>query len=60
MTEETNQQIIEESNQEIAEYIKSEYEAGFITDIEADTLPPGLNEDVVRFISGKKASLSGC
>ena len=54
MTEETNQQIIEESNQEIAEYIKSEYEAGFITDIEAETLPPGLNEDVVRFISGKK------
>ena len=50
MTEETNQ----EANQEISEYIKNDYEAGFVTDIEADTLPPGLNEDVIRFISGKK------
>jgi Fe-S cluster assembly protein SufB len=41
-------------SEEINKYIKSEYEAGFITDIEADTLPPGLNEDVVRFISAKK------
>ncbi|MFT7110835.1 MAG: Fe-S cluster assembly protein SufB [Psychrobacter glaciei] len=41
-------------SEEINQYIKSEYEAGFITDIEADTLPPGLNEDVVRFISAKK------
>ncbi len=27
---------------------------GFVTDIEADTLPPGLNEDVIRHISAKK------
>jgi Fe-S cluster assembly protein SufB len=27
---------------------------GFVTDIEEDRLPPGLNEDTVRFISGKK------
>ena len=54
MSEKTNQQIVEESNQELNEYIKSDYEAGFVTDIEADTLPPGLNEDVVRFISAKK------
>lgn len=40
--------------QEINQYIKNEYEAGFITDIESDTLPPGLNEDVIRFISAKK------
>lgn len=40
--------------QEINKYIKTEYEAGFVTDIESDTLPPGLNEDVVRFISAKK------
>ncbi len=32
-----------------------EYEAGFVTDIEADTLPPGLNEDVIRHISAMKA-----
>ena len=54
MSEKTNQQIVEEANQELNDYIKTEYEAGFITDIEADTLPPGLNEDVVRFISAKK------
>jgi Fe-S cluster assembly protein SufB len=31
-----------------------EYEYGFTTDIESDTLPPGLNEDIVRAISKKK------
>jgi Fe-S cluster assembly protein SufB len=31
-----------------------EYKYGFITDIEADQIPPGLNEDVVRLISLKK------
>jgi len=30
------------------------YEAGFVTDIEQDTVPPGLSEDVIRFISAKK------
>jgi Fe-S cluster assembly protein SufB len=30
------------------------YSEGFISDIESDTLPPGLNEDVVRLISAKK------
>jgi len=31
-----------------------EYKYGFVTDIESDVLPKGLNEDVVRFISAKK------
>ena len=31
-----------------------EYQAGFVTQVEADTLPPGLDESVVRFISEKK------
>lgn len=31
-----------------------EYEYGFYTDIESDTLPPGLNEEVIRTISKKK------
>ena len=35
--------------------VRSEYAAGFVTDIEAETLPPGLDESVIRFISGKKA-----
>ncbi len=31
-----------------------EYKWGFVTDIGADTVPPGLNEDVIRVISAKK------
>src|SRR5437867_9071122 len=30
------------------------YKYGFVTDIEADAVPPGLNEDVIRLISRKK------
>ncbi len=30
------------------------YKYGFVTDIESDSLPPGLDEDTVRFISAKK------
>jgi Fe-S cluster assembly protein SufB len=35
--------------------ISKEYEAGFVTEIEADTIAPGLSEDVVRLISSKKS-----
>src|SRR5262245_36979012 len=38
----------------VDEITKGEYKAGFVTDIEADTIAPGLNEDVVRLISTKK------
>ena len=31
-----------------------EYQAGFVTDIESATIPPGLSEDVIRLISTKK------
>jgi len=34
--------------------ISQEYQAGFVTDIESDTLAPGLNESVIRTISAKK------
>ncbi len=34
--------------------VNRRYEHGFVTDIEADSLPPGLDEDVVRAISAKK------
>jgi Fe-S cluster assembly protein SufB len=30
------------------------YEFGFVTDVEQDTVPPGLNEEVIRFISNRK------
>ncbi|XOV81547.1 MAG: Fe-S cluster assembly protein SufB [bacterium] len=32
----------------------AEYQAGFVSNIESDTIPPGLDESVVRFISAKK------
>ncbi|HVZ76645.1 MAG TPA: Fe-S cluster assembly protein SufB, partial [Gemmatimonadaceae bacterium] len=38
----------------IESLVSKEYQYGFVTDIEADTIPPGLNEDVVRLISQKK------
>jgi len=31
-----------------------DYQYGFVTDIDADSAPPGLNEDIVRLISSKK------
>ena len=34
--------------------VQQEYAAGFVTEIESETLPPGLDEDVVRAISAKK------
>ena len=42
------------SKTSIEEIISQEYQHGFVTDIESDTLPPGLNENVIRVISAKK------
>jgi len=36
------------------ETVKKPYQYGFTTDIEMDTAPPGLNEDIIRLISAKK------
>ena len=33
--------------------VQKEYKYGFYTDVETDSAPPGLNEDIIRFISGK-------
>jgi Fe-S cluster assembly protein SufB len=38
----------------LEELTSSEYKYGFTSNIEAEQLPPGLNEDVIRFISSKK------
>jgi len=38
----------------VEDVIQSEYKYGFVTAIEADTVAPGLNEDVIRLISAKK------
>jgi Iron-regulated ABC transporter membrane component SufB len=42
------------SQEQIDQLIQKEYAAGFVTNIESDTLAPGLNEDVIAFISAKK------
>ena len=42
------------SQQEIDQLVDQDYKYGFITEIESDTLPPGLNEDVIREISARK------
>lgn len=42
------------ANAEIHAQLARKYEAGFITDIESDSLPPGLDEDTIRALSAKK------
>jgi Fe-S cluster assembly protein SufB len=42
------------SSEPIDALLAKTYRHGFVTDIDSDTLPPGLDEDVVRFISRKK------
>ena len=42
------------STKEIETLANQEYRYGFTSDIEADTIAPGLNEDVIRLISAKK------
>src|SRR6476659_2230977 len=41
-------------NRSLLEITNREYGAGFITDIESETIAPGLSEDIVRLISAKK------
>ena len=40
--------------EKLQDLAQQEYKYGFFTDIEADSVPPGLNEEVVRLISAKK------
>ena len=44
----------------LEEVTSSEYKYGFTTDIESDTIPKGLSEDVVRTISLKRTNQNGC
>ncbi len=41
-------------SKKMEELVRKDYEHGFTTEIDADTVPPGLNEDVIAFISQKK------
>jgi Fe-S cluster assembly protein SufB len=39
---------------DLDELVAQKYQHGFVTDIDSDTVPPGLDEDVIRLISRKK------
>jgi Fe-S cluster assembly protein SufB len=45
---------VNEDTRHLQDLASREYEHGFVTDIETDSLPPGLNPDIVREISRKK------
>ena len=38
------------NSQDLDDFVKRSYRHGFVTDIEQDTVPPGLDEGVIRFI----------
>ncbi|HCM76410.1 MAG TPA: Fe-S cluster assembly protein SufB [Cytophagales bacterium] len=42
-------------NQVLEEFTSKEYEHGWTIDLESDSAPKGLNEDIIRFISAKKS-----
>jgi len=41
-------------NSVIDQRVNEEYKYGFVTDIESYTLPPGISEETIHFISEKK------
>jgi len=43
-----------ETTTDLEQLVSRQYQHGFVTDIESETVPPGLDEDVVRLISHKK------
>ena len=45
---------METPNAEVGALVRREYQHGFVTDLESDTVAPGLDEDVIRLISRKK------
>ena len=50
--------MTEQQNKEINEFLDKSYEFGFTTEIDSETLPPGINEDVIRIISSKKNEMN--
>src|SRR5215471_12835792 len=45
---------MDESLSTIEQTVLNDYKYGFVTEIETESAPKGLNEDIVRFISAKK------
>ena len=48
------EQYMSAETDELEQLTNQDYKYGFVTDIEQDSAPPGLDEDTVRFISAKK------
>ncbi len=46
--------MLASDTQDLQRLAEEEYKYGFVTEIESETIPPGLNEDIVRLISQKK------
>jgi Fe-S cluster assembly protein SufB len=46
--------MAKEQDKILKKYTQNEYKYGWVTDIESDSIPKGLNEDVIRMISEKK------
>ncbi|MGM0574794.1 MAG: Fe-S cluster assembly protein SufB [Myxococcota bacterium] len=44
----------QERSETVEELANRKYSAGFVTEVESDSVPPGLDEDVIRLISAKK------
>src|SRR5712671_3808650 len=42
------------ATQTIEEFANKDYEWGFVTDVDSETIPRGLNEDIIRLLSAKK------
>jgi len=53
-TEEALIEEVDESTQMLEQFANREYKWGFVSNVEADTFEPGLNEDVIRALSKKK------
>src|SRR5258705_5289735 len=53
-TDKLQDAVIDDSLSTIEKTVLSDYKYGFVTDIEADEAPKGLNENIIRFISAKK------
>ena len=45
---------MEDSEKIIQEFTTGEYKDGFVTDVEQEFIPKGLNEDIIRLISARK------
>ena len=54
LTNNPEQELSSESRAAIDSAVGSEYKYGFVTDIDTDVIPRGLNEDIIRLISHKK------